>query len=228
LFSSRDCFLWHELYRALFPDATGTEYFYTSRRVRVDPSPGYRAYARDRLSPDSLLIDICGTGWSSAMLMEALDLPGRALFFLHRIPPIAVYEQRRPTPGICRVHELIGPDREALQNGRLEICNYAPHGTVVGVRMTEGVPVPAFDVEDRSAAQLTLVDQQIDCFRTMTRDACANLPRGCIWLTNREITDVVGALYALLCLETCIPNAFAMSHNREDLQALSAMRFPPP
>jgi hypothetical protein len=78
LFSSRDCHLWHALYCALFPDAT-TEYFFTSRRVRVDPSPAYRDYARRLLSSGSILIDICGTGWSSARLMQTLDLIARCI-----------------------------------------------------------------------------------------------------------------------------------------------------
>jgi hypothetical protein len=228
LFSARDCHLWHGLYRALFPDAVRTEYFYTSRRTRVDPSPAYRAYCRSRLGPESLLVDVCGSGWSSARLMETLGLHGRALYFLHRIAPIALYEQCHPTPDICSVDALLGPDQTGLKNNRLEMCNYAPHGTVVGMQMAAGVAVPVFDMEDRSVTQLTLVEQQTGCFRAMVADARATLPGDSVWFDTADIAKVVVALYELLCLEDCLPAAFAMSHHREDLQALGAMRFPEP
>jgi hypothetical protein len=228
LFSARDCYLWHALYRALFPDAAGAEYFYTSRRTRVDPSPAYRAYCRSRLGPESLLVDVCGSGWSSARLMETLGLRGRALYFLHRIAPIAQYEQQHPTPDICRVDALLGPERTGLENNRLEMCNYAPHGTVTGMQLAAGVAVPVFDMEDRSATQLALVAQQVACFRAMVADARATLPGDSIWLGSQDIGKVVTALYELLCLEVCLPTAFAMSHHREDMQALGAMRFPQP
>jgi hypothetical protein len=228
LFSARDCYLWHGLYRALFPDVVRTEYFYTSRRTRVDPSPAYRAYCRSRLGPGSLLVDVCGSGWSSARLMETLGLHGQALYFLHRIAPIALYEQRHPTPDICRVDALLGPDHTGLKNNRLEMCNYAPHGTVTGMQMAAGVAVPVFDMEDRSVTQLALVEQQASCFRGMVADTRATLPGDSVWFDTADIAKVVVALYELLCLEDCLPAAFAMSHHREDLQALGAMRFPEP
>jgi hypothetical protein len=228
LFSSRDCYLWHALYRTLFPDATGAEYFYTSRRVRVDPSTAYRAYARERLTPDSLLIDLCGTGWSSARLLETLGLQDRGLFFLHRIPPMEAYEQQYPTPDICRIYALLGPERENLHIGRLEMCNYAQHTTVIGLQMAGGAPVPVFDMEDRSPTQLALVTQIESCFRAMAADPAAVEAARRIWLSTPEIAEVVAALYALLCLETCVPNAFAASHRREDEQVMSAMKLSPP
>jgi len=228
LFSSRDCYLWHGLYCALFPDAAGAEYFYTSRRTRVDPSAAYRAYARERLGPSSILIDICGTGWSSARLMQTLDLPCRALYFLHRIPPIALYEQQHPTPDLCRVDALLGPERKGLENNRLEMCNYAQHGTVVGMQAAAGVAVPVFDMDDRSGVQLALVAQQVDCFHSMVSDARSTMRGAGLWLMDADISEVLATLYKALCKENCLPVAFGASHHREDLQAFDAMRLPPP
>lgn len=227
LFSSRDCYLWRSLYSALFPDGARPEYFYTSRRIRVEPSPAYRDYSRSLLSPDSVLIDICGTGWSSARLMQTLDLPDRALYFLHRLAPIALYEERHPTPDICRVDAILGPERAGLNHPLLEMCNYAPHGSVVGMQVAAGVAVPVFDFDDRSAAQVALVARQVDCFRAMVMDARDTLAGDSVPLKNAEIAEAVAGLYAVLGQEVCLQTAFAESHHREDLRTLGAMFLPP-
>jgi hypothetical protein len=171
LFSSRDCHLWHELYGALFPESVETEYFYTSRRIRVEPSAAYRAYARGRLIEGSILVDLCGSGWSSARLMETLDLKARALYFLHRIAPVPLYEQHYRTPDVCCVDALLTPDREGLDHIRLEMSNYALYGSAVGMRVAAGVAVPVFDTDKRPAMERALIAQQVECFRAMVKDA---------------------------------------------------------
>ncbi len=227
LFSSRDCHLWHSLYKALFPAAAGTEYFYTSRRIRVDPSPAYRDYCRNLLTPDSILIDVCGTGWSSARMMRTLNLHDRSLWFLHRLAPIALYEQQHPTPDNCRVDAILGPEREGLDHLLLEMCNYAPHGSVVGMNAAAGAAVPVFDFDDRSAAQVALIRQQVDCFRAMVLDARDTLAGHSVTLNNADIAETMVALYAMLSQEICLRTAFAESHYREDMRTLGALRLTP-
>jgi FkbM family methyltransferase len=226
LFSSRDCFLWRSLYSALFPDGITTEYFYTSRRIRVEPSPAYRDYARSLLGPASILIDLCGTGWSSALLLRSLGLPDRALYFLHRLAPIQRYEEQHITPNICRVDTILGPERGGLDHPLLEMCNYAPHGSVVGMHFAAGVAVPVFDFDDRSAVQLALVGSQVDCFRAMVLDARDTLAGDSVPLKNADIAELIAALYAILCQETCLRTAFGESHYREDIRTLVEMRLP--
>lgn len=226
LFSSRDCHLWHALYCAQFPDATA-EYFFTSRRVRVDPSPAYRDYAGGLLSSGSILIDVCGTGWSSAQLLQTLNLPDRALYFLHRLAPVALYEAQHATPDICRVDAVLGLERQGLNHPLLEMCNYALHGSVVGMRVAAGVAVPVFDFDDRSAAQIALVAQQVACFRAMVADARDTLAGDTVALNDADIAEVVAGLYALLCQETCLHTAFSESHYREDMRTLGELRLTP-
>jgi hypothetical protein len=204
-----------------------TEYFFTSRRVRLDPSPAYRDYARSLLSSGAILIDICGTGWSSAQLMQTLDLPDRALYFLHRLAPVPLYEAQHPTPDICRVDAVLGPERQGLNHPLLEMCNYALHGSVVGMRTAAGIAVPVFDFDDRSAAQLALVAQQMDCFRAMVADARDSLAGDTVALNDADIAEVVAGLYALLCQEPCLHTAFGESHYREDMRTLGALRLTP-
>ena len=227
LFSSRDCHLWHMLYSALFPNDLETEYLYTSRRLRVQSTAPYRIYARSRLGDNSILIDLCGSGWSSARLMETLEMPARALYFLHQLPPIPLYEQQHRTSDICRVDALLGPEVQGLDHIRLEMCNYALHGSAVGMRDILGVAVPVFDGDCRSAEERRLIAQQVDCLRAMIADAGARLPDSSVTLSSMDIAEVVKRLYALLSRETCLHTAFSLSHHREDLFTLDALRLLP-
>jgi FkbM family methyltransferase len=227
LFASRDCNLWLELYRALFPDGPEAEYFYTSRRARVQPSAAYRRYVRARLSPDSLLIDLCGSGWSSSLLVDALGLSERSLYFLHRIAAVPLYEQLRATPGVCRIDALIGPERAGLDHQRLEMCNYAAHGSVLDVREVGGAAAPVVDADGRSGHTLALVAQQAACFRSMAAEA-GGLRRSLDALRGDVVPEIVAQLYVLLSREGCLAAAYGAPHYDEDMRTLRALQVMPP
>jgi hypothetical protein len=226
LFASRDCHLWHALHVALFPGDPRPEYFYTSRRARVHPTAAYRAYVRARSGAGSILVDLCGTGWSSARLMETLGVADQALYFMHRLPPIQVYEQQHATPDICRVGSVIGPEREGLDHIRPEMCNYALHGSALGIREVAGAAIPVFDVDDRSVAERALVASQMECFLGMVADPCVGLAGDCAGgLGDADIVEIVARLYTLLCQDTSLHTAFGASHHREDMRTLAALRL---
>ena len=72
LMSSRDCWLWVQLLRALQPTLKAKYdivYFYTSRLTRYWPSKDYRKYVDDLLSVKSLVVDLCGFGSSLKALV---------------------------------------------------------------------------------------------------------------------------------------------------------------
>jgi len=144
--------------------------FFHQPSVRTDPSPAYRDYARGLLSSGSTLIDICGTGWSSAQLLQTLDLPDRALYFLHRLAPVALYEAQRPTPtSVVWMRSWAGtarPEPSPARNVQLRSAWFGRRDAVAA-----GIAVPVFDFEDRSAAQIALVAQQMECFRAMVAEA---------------------------------------------------------
>jgi hypothetical protein len=64
LLCSRDCYLLHKL----MPEA---EYFYTSRLTRYRPSEHYAHYAKERLSGNTLIVDMNGSGNSLKHLTDA-------------------------------------------------------------------------------------------------------------------------------------------------------------
>jgi hypothetical protein len=107
------------------------------------------------------------------------------------------------------------------------MCNYALHGSVVGMQVAEGVAVPVFEFDDRSAAQVALAAQQVECFRAMAAEARATLAGDTVPLNDADIAEVISGLYALLCQETCLNTAFGESHYREDMRTLGELRMTP-
>lgn len=67
LMSSRDCWLWLQLFEQLKPMLGGAYelvYFYTSRLMRYWPSETYKEYVRRATSVPALIVDLCGFGTS--------------------------------------------------------------------------------------------------------------------------------------------------------------------
>ncbi len=136
-FCSRDCVHLKRVFDLLFPHGAGirTNYFYTSRLCRIRASESYLDYCRAHFLPGSVLVDLCGTGWSLSYLLGRLGV-GSEIFLLHRIPKdssmAATYRAICPvdTPaGITAVME-----GTCFRNDMWEQLNYASHGMVTGVR----------------------------------------------------------------------------------------------
>jgi hypothetical protein len=144
LFCSRDCDLWLELYRVMAPIAgaqMAAEYYYTSRIARTDASSDMLAYSRACLGDRALVVDACGTGWSLSHLFAKLGMRDRHAFFIHHCAPLALYEDKAPTPQTCIIHTAICP-AEPIANVAIEMVNTAEHGSVIDVRDVAGTFVP--------------------------------------------------------------------------------------
>ncbi len=227
LFASRDCHLWHGLFKTLYPEQMQTEYFYTSRRARIQGSQGYRDYAAERLCKGALLIDLCGSGWSSARLLQSLGLEGRGLYFLHRIPAVPLYERQHPTPDNCEMGATIGATRQGLDHVRLEMSNYALHGSVIDIRQIAGTPVPVFDIDERLEAERNMVAAQVTCFRSMASEIPGRISTDTIRFQDADLIEIAARLYSLLSQDQSLTAAYAVSHHREDLRTLSALKLLP-
>lgn len=116
LLCSRDCFLLHHAMEWLFGDeGYEVEYFYTSRLTRYRPSESYAAYARERLSGKTLVVDMNGSGKS---LKFMTDMFGGT--------PLLVCGMGNTVPSLT-------------QNGIRETSNLAPHAMVAD--FVDGKPV---------------------------------------------------------------------------------------
>jgi hypothetical protein len=226
LFASRDGNLWLTMFDALsasFPDHIDAEYFYTSRRARIDPSPAYRAYAAERLGATGLLVDLCGTGWSGALLLQALGLRDRHAFLIHQLPPAPLYENRESTPDTCTIHALVPPPRADLDHIRLEMANYAAHGSIIGVQQIAGGWLPLLDSESRSEAELGLVSLQRAAFAQVADIVARTRLHATIALDETSLAGLVGAFYTLLSREKLLSDLFGASHHGEDMRTLRSL-----
>jgi hypothetical protein len=229
LFSSRDCDAWMPLFArvatAMAYDCS-TTYYYTSRLAKMRPSEDYLAYSRDLIGSDSVVVDLCGTGWSIAHLAANLGLNGLPVFFLHKLPPAKVYEATAPSPATCQFHAVMPPDTQGVANTELEMCNYADHPMVADVRMFQGVPLPIFADEPRSPATLALVRTQQACFHTATTLLDQYDLSSVYALDDASIVALSTALYQALSHQGDLQRIYGASHMHEDVDVRRRMGCP--
>jgi hypothetical protein len=226
LFASRDCNLWQTMFAALagsFAQPVEAMYFYTSRRARVDPTDAYLRYAAEQLGETGLLVDVCGTGWSAALLLQALGLRDRHSFLIHRLAPIPLYENRESTPQTCTVHALVPPSRPEVDHIRLEMANYAEHGSIVGMRQIAGGWLPVLETDGRHAAELAMVAAQREAFAQVTTIVARTMLPSATVLDDTALADMVAAFYGLLSREAVLSDIFGASHHGEDMHTLRAL-----
>jgi len=227
LFASRDCNLWLPLARVVadrMENACRMEYLYTSRKARLRASTDYLAYARSRFGAGSMVVDICGSGWSMALLMKTLGLPRQYAFYIHHIRPLEIYEKKRSTPQTCVVHLIIGPEKEGFSNRHFEMCNYAEHGSVSDVRYIErGGVAPIFDADKRPQAVLGMVIEQRRCFTAMLEQLKVAPLDATLALGDRTIGEIVTALYGILSRDNLLTDIYLPSHQEEDMKAMREM-----
>jgi hypothetical protein len=219
LFASRDCDLWLDLYRVLAPNLPNTpqaEYFYTSRRARLAASPDYVRYVRERLAEPAVVVDICGTGWSMANLLDRLALPPQQFFFVHwmKTPPsyLAKWTPTRQDP----VDAMVGPERDGVSNVHLEMCNYAEHGSVRDVAYVAGSPVPVFETEAWPAGLVELVQAQRAAFAAAVEVLRARPLQESLALNDDVAAEMTAQLYQLLSRDELIWSVFGEAHMGED------------
>lgn len=150
LFSSRDCYYFSRIFSFLNEKAgwnIPSEYFYTSRLARVGSSESYVRYFRNIANADSLVVDLCGTGWSLSQLYRRAGVTPRT-FLLHEMKNhgkmMAQYAEMRQSeeiPTICLIAD------QDLKNGCLEMANYVDHGMVLDVKVLNGCDsmIPEFE-----------------------------------------------------------------------------------
>ena len=133
LFCSRDCYYMFRIHQALFggqPGSVPAAYFYTSRHARVKASPAYLAYVRQMVSDRSLVVDLCGTGWSLGELYAKAGLQPMTML-MNYMPGSKMYDGMGERKPIDKIH-FLNHDIDA-NNAILEALNYTDHGMVEDV-----------------------------------------------------------------------------------------------
>ncbi|HMA51152.1 MAG TPA: hypothetical protein VKP60_15445, partial [Magnetospirillaceae bacterium] len=230
LFSARDCNLWIHAYRLLaerFGGEVPALYFQTNRLMRTQPSQSYLAYCRGVIGDRSLIVDICGTGWSSSMLLDALGLEGGALFFIHDFSrdPIRAQYDAMAMPKLSRpIHSILGTVAPGLFNGsHLEMCNFADHPPARDMAPVAGTFVPLFEPDERPAAMREAVAVQRNAFFQALSLAGSYDFSELARLDEAALPVIVGTLYAALSRQAPLPAHCLDFHKIEDHRIMSEL-----
>jgi hypothetical protein len=147
LFSSRDCYLLFLVFQSLVHrsgDELQFEYFLTSRIVRANPSSAYLAYLDQRSrGRKTLIVDLCGTGWSLTRLLEIAERPDIDIFLMHFVRNDNLMSRYRKLGEITRDPKPIFVT-ERGDNTILEALNTASHEMVTGMIQVQDLYVPRF------------------------------------------------------------------------------------
>ncbi|MBS1023534.1 hypothetical protein JK207_16235 [Gluconobacter cerinus] len=151
LFSSRDCFFLYKIFNKIceiYNCDLKTEYFYTSRICRSMPSEDYINYCNYIIKDyNTLIVDLCGTGWSLKNLLSSLNKEIPVYFPLYINSPNVVSEYNKYINNNDKDIEIIF-STETGNNVILESANSAPFNMCVDVFEINNKFVPSFNSEN--------------------------------------------------------------------------------
>ncbi len=158
LFSSRDCYYLHKIFRQFAKNSELNvygEYFFTSRLARVKCSEDYRSYVLDLVSQErnSAIVDLTGTGLSLSYLFEKIDKNFSLPIVLFHHQKLDRFEKMyQDTKTDNKILSLIPPDIYNLDTDNLEILNSISQPMVKDVLQKDtGEYAPIFDSEQNPA-----------------------------------------------------------------------------
>jgi antitoxin component HigA of HigAB toxin-antitoxin module len=167
LFSSRDCYLFFRLFQRLASRlglALESTYFFTSRIARAVPSASYINYFTRLCDVGStVVVDICGTGWSLTRLFEAAGRPETEMFLIHHMDLPDLMQHYRTIAAIQQTPTVNYLTRNG-NNGLLESFNTADHRMVTDVIEVDRLSIPIFLDQTPSVRYTELVRYSIDAF----------------------------------------------------------------
>jgi hypothetical protein len=203
-FVSRDCHVWIDLFKALFPQRRAT-YLYASRICALKPTEHYLEYFLATWHPGGVVVDLSSTGASWASLFARLGTRGRCWFIglidnFSYLPGAPDPARQLEVTSVYRDSELAGV------NKGVEMLNYAPHARIEDVLLLPGgaaLPVLADELEYDSAPASAARDSFAACLRALTRRP--------IGLTERDPADLgelVQTFVRLICGDRQLPAAY--------------------
>ena len=179
LFSSRDCYLWSRLYSVLADQLNlrpRTKYFFTSRLAKSRPSEMYIRYFDDvRGGRRSVVVDICGTGWSTGRLIQSAPYPETEQFVIHHIRGAEIekqYQQLGKVSYRSPLHSLITHGDNRIP----EVLNFAAHPMVLDVVAVGMEFAPVFSTLRHDPRVAAVIELHHDAFMSATELIC-NLNR---------------------------------------------------
>jgi hypothetical protein len=230
LFSARDCNLWLHAYDLLsqrFRRGAKATYFHTNRLLRTQPSPSYLAYSRSLIGDRSLIIDICGTGWSSSVLLDKLGVEGGKLFFIHDFSRHAIrrdYEAMAKPAKPRPIFAVIADEKSSLFNGSyLEMCNFADHAPVRDMAAVADGFVPVFSPDLRPHSMREAVRTQRDAFFHALKLAGHFDLAELLDIDDAKLDVTIATLYVALSQQPPLPADCFDFHREEDRRIMAEL-----
>ncbi len=229
LFSSRDCYYLSRIFNLLREKAgwsVASEYFYTSRICRVSPSDSYLKYFKARASSNTLVVDLCGTGWSLGHLYEKAGVTPHT-FLLHNLSASSdikeKYQQIRKSEKTITPLSLL--DGVPLDNSHLEMANYVDSGMVLDVRVIDGydsvVPILEYPNYPKSAISVL---RNVELTQEMFANVLANFDLATLVREVEagadKIRNVIVELYKHLCENAFPMRDVALYHARQERKTM--------
>jgi hypothetical protein len=151
LFSGRDGYLWSRLYDEIsrcVPETPPGRYFHSSRPARAHPSLDYIEYIDWMCGAgSSVIVDVCGTGWSLTRLIEQMNRRDIDIFLIHRLmaPSLQQAYEEVGKPSIeIPIFSIVHRAAESRDNDILEELNRAPFLLLENVEKKNSTFRPVF------------------------------------------------------------------------------------
>lgn len=205
LFVSRDCMLWHQLYKQLFPERP-TRYLYTSRKCLFKPSQSYLEYLRTIWQPGSVIVDLFSTGASWARFFARLKARGQC-FIIGHVDDYAYVQDSPPVAASLDMHALFKNSELGMRlNKGVEMLNYSPHpviGDVVCLPGGSALPILSEALE---------YDPLLPEAAHRAFSACVEAylyEKNFVNKPNEALLSVISTLVRLACSERALPTMYS-------------------
>ncbi len=227
LFSSRDCYYLHRIFNLLQEKANwniGSEYFYTSRVCRSSPSDTYVKYFKARATPDTLVVDLCGTGWSLGHLYEKADVVPHT-FLLHFLGAASKEMYKDFRRGGRHISPFWLVEGGGLDNSLFEMANYIDAGMTTDVLVIDGYDsvIPVMEHPNYPSNTMTAI-RNIDHIHQMFADVLEHFDLaalvGEIEVKADKIGSLVTELYRNLCQNAGCMHDLKLYHHRQDQKTM--------
>ncbi|MGG6430872.1 hypothetical protein ACQ5TV_12990 [Acetobacter ghanensis] len=167
IFSSRDCYLWFNLFNSLFGDEFDCVYYYTSRYAKVSCENDYIKYSNKIITQDSILVDLCGSGYSTERLSHKIKTNKIDCFFIQKMKKDRQYMLNKNSDKL-NYHSIINENEEGFLNHKLEIANFAPHPMLKNILCIDDNFFPIFFPDQYHEVEKKYITHQNEIFNKCT------------------------------------------------------------
>ena len=229
LFSSRDCYMLERVFHTISTQAHWPEkshYFLTSRVARLNASSTYLQYFKSLCSNDSMVVDLCGTGWSLGQLYAQSNIQPRT-YLIHYLRDDSstkqAYESIRSSRAIDKLLYL--NDDKDINNVGIELVNYNPAGMFLNMLSVDGYDstIPEFENPNYPACVTHAIDemqttQELFMQTLHNYDLAAMMKE--IDNKSSQLSSIFAELYKNLCANLgCMQDVFDY-HTKQDAKSM--------